>query len=120
MDILHAVQGKLEHLLEDLSSSTTGICLALYAHKGYSPKLEINGYAIVYYFSKTWPDHSGEAEYPIPGGRKAFTELNLWGGEQAEHRISLMNHIISEIENTDVTYKEVVTDYESFVIGRCA
>lgn len=47
--------------------------------------------------SQSWPQTSGFISYPI-GGDKEFNKGELWTGESLNKRLSLINHIINEIE----------------------
>ena len=58
------------------------------------------GYDVVEEFSQTWSNFSGNKQYPI-SGREDWSRFlktsSLWLGEQRELRMSLLEHIKSEV-----------------------
>lgn len=44
----------------------------------------------------TWPEFSGDTEYPVPGGEFAYYDCTLskWAGKYGEARIRLLKHCI--------------------------
>ena len=69
------------------------------------------GYDVVEEFSQTWSNFSGNKHYPISGREdwSRFLETSsLWLGEQRELRMSLLEHIKSEVlKLSDEEYEEM-------------
>lgn len=44
----------------------------------------------------TWPEYSGEEEYPVPGGEAVYQTSSIpkWSGEYGAARIRLLKHCI--------------------------
>lgn len=69
------------------------------------------GYKLVEKLSKSWSKFSGDCNYPV-GDRNEYTRHfyggTLWTGEQRELRMSLLEHMKSEIlKLTDEEVKEM-------------
>jgi len=86
-----------------VESRCVGICSNLTKHSP-SGKARINGYAIVEVMSVGWEQHSGETCFPIPGDYFC----DLWEGSQLELRESLIEHLINKLEETNLTYEEII------------
>ncbi len=82
------------------SKSGCGIC-ALIGEQDFPSELEGGGFLygddVVRALAPEWPLFSGVADYPIPGGEGAYDTLSLWQGEQLEHRLSLLQFMLDEI-----------------------
>lgn len=77
---------RLQKLKDHVPTPQFGICYHLEGHH-----FTFNQIAAF------WPKFSGDAAYPIPGGREIYQELPKWEGEQLKLRHELMDFVIYEI-----------------------
>jgi len=54
---------------------------------------------LVQHYTQNWPFHSGEEDYPMPGGADLYFLLDdKWEGEHGELRYDLLRYLIEETE----------------------
>ena len=88
----------IEEMLNGNIDKTNAICENLDSLTDYS----CSAYSCVNKFSKTWEHYSGEVGYPV-SGEIVWDKINWsnpelwWTGEQLELRMSLLEHIKSEV-----------------------
>ena len=88
----------IEDMLNGNIDKTNAICENLDILTDYS----CSAYSCVNNFSKTWEHYSGEEGYPVVG-EIVWDKINWdnpelwWTGEQLELRMSLLEHIKSEV-----------------------
>lgn len=88
----------IEDMLNGNIDKTDAICENLDILTDYS----CSAYSCVNKFSKTWEHYSGEESYPV-SGVVVWDKINWdnpelwWTGEQLELRMSLLEHIKSEV-----------------------
>ena len=88
----------IEDMLNGNIDKTDAICENLDILTDYS----CSAYSCVNKFSKTWEHYSGEESYPV-SGELVWDKINWsnpelwWTGEQLELRMSLLEHIKSEV-----------------------
>lgn len=72
----------------ELNDKTFGIC--------YNADMlsSVNAYSMVSYFSTSWSGYSGSPEYPVKENR----EFGKWQGPNLGARLSLIQHIITELD----------------------
>ena len=89
----------IEDMLNGNIDKTNAICENLDVKLGGSL---LNGYDIVKILSPSWKHFSGEPSYPV-SGETTWDTINFdnpelwWTGEQLELRMSLLEHIKSEL-----------------------
>ena len=89
----------IEEMLNGNIDKTNAICENLDVKLGGSL---LNGYDIVKILSPSWKHFSGEPSYPV-SGETTWDTINFdnpelwWTGEQLELRMSLLEHIKSEV-----------------------
>lgn len=97
----------IEYMLNNNINELYGVCENL----DNLTKREWFGYSVVEKFSETWEDFSGDKNYPISSRGDMLVHLenrSLWVGEQRELRMSLLEHIKSEVlKLSDEEFEEV-------------
>jgi len=87
------LQSKLYWGLKELQENTPvrdmGICSNLYTLTNTTLS-----YAFVRFFSEGWIHHTGLPAYPVPR-----TSDRTWEGQQLQYRLSLIQHLIQQLES---------------------
>lgn len=104
-DQLYALKRLVECHSLYVAETYFGICRNLSAMTGNTYATGFRhavSYMLVSNLAQNWKENSGNWDYPIPCKRnsKGFYP-NLWKGEQKELRLSLMRHMIKELEKVE-------------------
>ena len=95
-------KGLLLNAIEDLLAGDINQNHALWQNICHKTDKFWLGYDVITKFSETWEHYSGDDSYPVSGMREwnrcYDTDKTLWWvGEQLELRMSLLEHIKSEV-----------------------
>src|ERR1700758_1919251 len=74
---------------------TEAICCNLYMLTYPTSQWDEIAYAVKNY-SKNWNKHSGDDNFPVPGGKKLYvlSSNNFWQGKYGKDRVELLKYLI--------------------------
>jgi len=100
--------GAVQELLNgNIQYHSMGIC----SNICYITELDDVGFIAMEKFAHTWKNYSGDTGFPISGYLDYVNSPNKWTGEQLELRMSLLEHIKSELlKLTDEEVEEMFGD----------
>ena len=103
---------KQDALSGNIKETTAGICLNWTDELG----CDSFGYVLVEQLAPSWEHYSGEMDLPIVG---CYARDKLWEGEQLELRLSLIDHILKQLEEAsqewlDKLYSDYCVDENAY------